>query len=145
MIRTVDVLSTESAQAGTPFEAALGAPISDADGNVIVPSGAKVYGRVLEARGGGAVKKPRLAIGLNAIEANGKMVPIATSASGAEGDRSGAVKKIGAGTLIGAAAGSAGAGAAVGGAAVLLSANKQIVIPKGTLIEFQLAQPATLK
>jgi hypothetical protein len=55
------------------------------------------------------------------------------------------VKKVGAGALIGAAAGSAAAGAAVGGAAVLLSGQNQIVIPGGTMIEFSLSRPAQLR
>lgn len=145
MVRTVDTLSTEGAQAGTPFEGSLVSAIRDADGRELVPAGAKVFGRVVDAKGGGAIKKPRLAIGLSGIEINGRVVPLQTSVAGAEGGHGGAVKKIGAGTLIGAAAGSAAAGAAVGGAAVLLSGQNQIVIPSGTLIEFLLSQPAQLR
>lgn len=145
MVRTVDVISTEGAKPGTPFEAVLVNAIRDSDGTELAPAGAKVYGRVADAAGGGAIKKPKLSIALRSIEARGNTVPIVTNTAGAEGGHGGALKKIGAGTLIGAAAGSAGAGAAVGGAAVLLSGKNQIVIPKGTLVEFNLTQPAQLK
>lgn len=144
-VRTVDAISTEAARPGTPFEATLSLAIRDANGNEVVPAGAKVDGRVVESAGGGAIARPRLSIGLTGLEARGKLVPLATNTAGAEGEKGGAVKKVGAGTLIGAAAGNAGAGAAVGGAAVLLSGKKQIVIPAGTLVEFNLTQPAQLR
>jgi hypothetical protein len=145
MVRMVDVLSTEAARTGAPFEAELATAIRDANGTELLPAGSKVYGRVIESKGGGAVRKPRLAIGLSAIEAPGHSIPITTSVSGAEGGHGGAAKKIGAGALIGAAAGDVGAGAAVGTAAVLLSGGNQIVIPRGTLVEFNLSQPVQLR
>lgn len=145
MVRTVDVITTEGSQPGTPFQATLVNAIKDADGTEIAPAGAQVLGRVVESQGGGAVRKPRLAIALSSIQAGGNTVPIQTNEAGAEGGHGGALKKIGAGTLIGAAAGSAGAGAAVGGAAVLLSGQNHIVVPKGTLVEFKLSQPARFR
>lgn len=142
---TVDVVTTEGTQAGAPFQASLATAIRDADGSELAPAGATVFGRVLEARGGGAIKKARLVIGLTSVEVQGKVVRLATSMSGAEGGHGGSVKKIGAGTLVGAAAGSAAAGAAVGGAAVLLSGENELVIPKGTLVEHTLTQAANLR
>jgi hypothetical protein len=144
-VRTVDVISSEGAKEGTPFEATLASAIRDAKGAELVPSGTKVQGRVVEAEGGGAIKRPRLAVTINAIEAPERVIPIAANSAGAEGARGGAVKKVGAGTLIGAAAGNVGAGAAIGGAAVLLSGKNHIVIPAGTLVEFNLTQPAHLR
>jgi hypothetical protein len=144
-VRTIDVISTETSQTGSQFEASLASSIRDANGRELVPAGARLFGRVVEARDGGAIKKPRLEISLSSIETPSRTVSIVTTSSGAEGGSGGAVKKVGAGTLIGAAAGSAGAGAAVGGAAVLLGGGKHIAITPGTLVEFKLTQPATLK
>ena len=117
----VDTVSTEGAREGSPFQAKLVSPIRDADGTELVPADATVWGRIVDAQGGGAVRRPRLEITLASIEAPRRQVPVATTSAGAEGGHGGAVRKIGAGALIGAAVGEVGAGAAIGGAAVLLS------------------------
>ena len=49
------------------------------------------------------------------------------------------------GAVVGAVAGDAGKGAVVGGALAVLTKGKQIQIPAGTLLEFRLAQPLSVK
>lgn len=144
-VRTVDMLSSETATEGTKFAAVLAAPITTATGEVVVPEGAKLFGRVTEASGGGAVTRPKLAIAIDQLQVGGRTVSVSTTSVGAEGGRGGAVRKIGAGTLIGAAAGSAGGGAAVGGAAALLGRGNEIVIKPGTLVEVRLTEAAPLQ
>lgn len=120
MVRTIDTISTESVKPGGPFEATLASAIRDENGTELVPAGAKVFGQVTEAHRGSTTKSAHLEIRLTSIEAQGKSVPIATSVSGAEGGRGGAIRAA-------------------------VQADNQVVIPQGTLIEFKLTQPAQLR
>jgi hypothetical protein len=52
---------------------------------------------------------------------------------------------VGAGALIGAAAGDAGTGALVGAGAAVLAGGKHIEIPAGTIAEVPLTRPLTVK
>lgn len=145
MVRTVDAIGSGTHSTGARFEVKLSAAIS-AGGTVVVPAGASVFGRVTEAvRAGRLARRPKLVIELTDLSINGQLVPIVTSQAGAEGGPQGTVAKVGAGALIGAAAGDAAAGAAVGGAVALLSPGNQIVVPPGTLVEFRLTQPVTVR
>lgn len=145
MVRTVDAIGSGTHSTGARFEVKLSAAIS-AGGTVVVPAGASVFGRVTEAvRAGRLARRPKLVIELTDLSINGQLVPIVTNQAGAEGGPQGTVAKVGAGALIGAAAGDAAAGAAVGGAVALLSPGNQIVVPPGTLVEFRLTQPVTVR
>ncbi len=145
MIRTVDAIGSGTHSTGARFEVKLSAAIS-AGGTVVVPAGAPVFGRVTEAvRAGRLARRPKLVIELSDLSINGQLVPIVTNQAGAEGGPQGTVARVGAGALIGAAAGDAAAGAAVGGAVALLSPGNQIVVPPGTLVEFRLTQPVTVR
>jgi hypothetical protein len=147
MVRTIDALSSGSHRTGAKFAVRLENPI--AVGNQIaVPAGTTIYGQVKQARKARRVAgRALLVVGLVEINLNGKLIPIATNAAGAQGDRSGTVAKVGAGTIIGAAFGGgsgAGKGAAIGGAVALLTPGKQIRVPPKTLVEFSLTQPAVI-
>lgn len=145
MVRTVDAIGSGTHSTGARFEVKLSAAIS-AGNTVVVPAGAPVFGRVVEAvRAGRLARRPKLVIELSDLSINGQLVPIVTNQAGAEGGPQGTVARVGAGALIGAAAGDAAAGAAVGGAVALLSPGNQIVVPPGTLVEFRLTQPVTVR
>ncbi len=145
MVRTVDAIGSGTHSTGARFEVKLSAAIS-AGNTVVVPAGAPVFGRVTEAvRAGRLARRPKLVIELSDLSINGQLVPIVTNQAGAEGGPQGTVARVGAGALIGAAAGDAAAGAAVGGAVALLSPGNQIVVPPGTLVEFRLTQPVTVR
>ncbi|MBZ5572677.1 MAG: hypothetical protein LAO09_12465 [Acidobacteriia bacterium] len=90
------------------------------NGETLAPSGAPVKGKVTYAKSSGRLHKPgELALRLTAVEINGKMVPISTSAFRAKGKShtKSNVTKIGggaaAGALIGGLAGG-GKGALIG-------------------------------
>lgn len=91
-------------------------------------------------------KIQEIAIGeITSLSLNNQTIPIVTDDVGAEGGRGGTAKKVGAGALIGAAAGDAAAGAAVGGAVALLaSGGKHVQVPAGTLVEVSLKQAVTV-
>ncbi len=148
MIRLTESLDTGKNKAGDRFTSALEADL--VSGGVIVAArGAAVYGRVAECKKAKRLAgKAKLTLELTDIMINNQMRPILTQRVGYEGDRQGTLKKVGAGAAVGGIAdGSDGArtGAAVGAAAALLTKGKQIQFASGTLIEFRLAQPLSVK
>ena len=148
LVKLTQPLSTASHPAGTSFNAALATGLS-VDGRLVVPPGTKIYGKVLESRGGRVVGGSKLVIVFTDLEINGQLVPVTIDPIGAEAGRGGAIKKVGAGALIGLAIDGdkgAGTGAAVGGALAILSARRNhIQIPAGFQVEISLKQPLTLK
>lgn len=143
MLKTKDGISTASSPKGAKFTAVLEADLA-VNGQVAAPKGTLVYGTVLESVGGRPLGVPRLMVTFTALSLKNQMVPIVTDDVGAEGSRGGTAKKVGAGALIGAAAGDAAAGAAVGGAVALLaSGGKHVQVPAGTLVEVSLKQAVT--
>ncbi len=144
MIRTENNLDTGSTKSGERFTCALEANLV-VNGVVVAPKGSQVYGKVVESVKAKRVRgKAKLLVELTDIMIKGQLQPIVSEQLGWEGDRSGTVKKVGAGAAVGALAGDAGKGAAVGGALAVLTKGKQIQIPAGTLLEFRLAQPLSV-
>jgi hypothetical protein len=111
MLKLTDAVGTATHQAGSRFTATLDANLT-ADDVVVAPKGTAVYGKVLESSGGKRVGTQRIVVTFTELSINNQTVAIVTDEVGAEGGRGGAAKKVGAGALIGAAAGDAGAGAA---------------------------------
>ncbi|MGH7491078.1 MAG: hypothetical protein ACREOO_01650 [bacterium] len=142
-IKTKDNLGTATHQTGAKFTAVLEADLVS-NGVVVAPKGTTVNGKVLESSGGKRVGTQRLVATFTEISINNQLVAIDTDEVGAEGGRAGTARKVGAGALIGAAAGDAGAGAAVGAALALLGPGGQIQIPAGTLVEVSLKQSFTV-
>lgn len=100
-----------------------------------------------ESDGGRVVGKPIIAIQYTDLVVGNQQVPIVTDPIGAEGERSGAVKKVAAGALIGGAIDGgqgAGTGALIGAGVAVLSGGKHIQIAAGALAEIYLKQPLTV-
>ena len=145
MIRTENSLDTGSTKRGERFTCALEANLV-VNGVVVAPKGSQVYGKVLESVKAKRVRgKAKLLVELTDIMIKGQLQPIVSEQLGWEGDRSGTVKKVGVGAVVGGVAGDARKGALVGGALAVLTKGKQIQIPAGTLLEFRLAQPLSVK
>ncbi len=132
--RTSEDINTQAHQEGAKVTAELELDIIIND-QILVPKGSAIYGVVTESIGGRRVGNQRIMINFNQIVIKGKAKPIITNDIGAEGGRGNAAKIVGASTIIGAAAGSAGKGAAVGAGIALLAGGKHIQIPKGTLFD----------
>jgi len=119
-----------------------------ADGVVVVPAGTVIFGKVQSAtQARRAFGRSTLDIRLAQMVLGGSPVPISTSGFQEAGQASIAKATKGAafGAAVGAIAGDAGKGAAIGATASLLKRGQTITIPPGTLLEFSLTQPITVR
>ena len=115
---------------------------------VVVKAGTPIYGKVQSStQARRAVGKSTLDIRLTQIAAGGSPIPIMTSSYKQAGEESirKAARGAAAGAAIGAVAGDAGKGAAIGATAGALRKGETVTITPGALLEFDLAQPVTLR
>jgi hypothetical protein len=142
----MDGISSKNA-AGTTFTTKLEYDLVE-NGVVAVKGGSIVYGKVFSStQAGRAIGKSTLDLRLSQIVVGGQPVSITTSGYQQAGQASiaKAAKGAAAGATIGAIAGDAGVGAAIGATAGALIRGKSVTIPPGTLLEFILQSPATVK
>ena len=118
-VRTIDGIDSTKNHIGDRFQASLEEPIT-IDGNVIVPKGADVYGRLSESKKSGTFTgRSELQVELTGIVVNGETVPLVTGdyeLTGKSRGASTAKRTIGGaavGSIIGAIAGG-GKGAGIG-------------------------------
>jgi hypothetical protein len=162
-LRMNEELSTERNQAGDAFTARLEDPIVDIDGNVIVPAGATVRGRVTAVAPSGRVgQTAAIKLAFEAISFGGESYPLAATVQSADvqeqsrtsaGETAG---KVAAGAAAGAILGqvlgknteSTLAGAAIGAAAgtaiAMGTADVDAVLPQGAEVVIRLDQPITI-
>jgi len=156
-VRTIDAIDSTKNQVGDPFKASLEEPVV-IDGNVVIPKGADVYGRLEEAKTSGTFTgKSELRLALTGIVVNGQTVPLVTGdydVSGKSKGASTAKRTVGVaalGTIIGAIAGGgkgaaigAGAGAAAGAGSEVITKGDQVKVPSETLLDFTLQQSVSI-
>lgn len=158
-VRLLDTLSTDRNQSGDRFRASLQDPIIS-DGNVIVPRGTTVEGRIVDAQQAGRVKGvAEMTLELSQLRlSNGETVVLETGTVLRQGQTSTGkdAAKVGAGAAIGAVIGAisgggkgAAIGAATGGGAgtagVLLTRGEPLVLGPETILSFALNSPVTLE
>jgi hypothetical protein len=147
LVKLTKPVSTASHKEGASITGVLATGLA-VKGQVVVPPGTKIHGKVLESRGGRAIGGSRLVMAFTDLEIDTQLVPIVTDQIGAEAGRGGAIKKVGAGALIGSAidgSSGAGTGAAIGGALALLGSRRNhIQIPADYQVEVSLKQPLIL-
>jgi hypothetical protein len=150
-------LATNKNKAGDHFQATVSEPIV-VDGNTVIPKGARVDGRVVEARKAGYLKgKADLRLALRDVRVNGQSYEVHTTSVG----RKSIVHTkrnllwigggAGGGVLIGALAGG-GEGAAIGGpvgaaagaGVAYFTTKRNVKYPVETHLTFHLAQPASV-
>ncbi|MBN8734130.1 MAG: hypothetical protein J0L64_26570 [Acidobacteria bacterium] len=156
-VRTVETLSTKSAENGTRFEATLREPLIV--GNyVVAPKGARAYGVVSNADDGGRVKGvASITVRLTELEVNGKRMDVTTSTVThvAKATKKQDAVKVGVASGIGAAIGAiagggkgaaigAGAGAGAGTGVVLATKGEAAVIASESPLTFKLTAPVTV-
>ena len=162
-LRMNEELSTERNQAGDAFTARLEDPIVDVDGNVIVPAGATVRGRVTAVSPSGRVgETAAIKLAFEAISFGGESYPLEASVQSADvqersrtsaGETAG---KVAAGAAAGAILGQvlgkntsstlkgAAIGAAAGTAIAMGTADVDAVLPQGAEVVIRLDQPITV-
>ena len=158
LVRTTDNLNSEGSRAGSRFTGTLETNLV-VDDVTVAPRGTVVHGRLVEATSAGRTSgRSRLTLELTDIVINGTANPVLTNSYEIRGrGQSGrttrrGLRGAGLGALVGGIAGGGG-GAAVGGAlgagagkaTSAARGGQQISLPSGSLIEFRLAQPASLQ
>ena len=155
---TVDeTLASNRNHAGDSFAASLSQPVVE-DGKTIIPAGAQVTGRVVDAKDSGRLHVPaRLSVALSSVEVDGKSYDIETNTI-AETGKNHNKRNIGfigggaaGGALIGGLAGGGkgaligslvGAGAGTAGAAA--TGKKDISLAAETRLKFHLVRSVTI-
>ncbi|MBI4479976.1 MAG: hypothetical protein HY651_08130 [Acidobacteria bacterium] len=157
-VRLLDTLTTERNQAGDLFRASLEDPIV-LNGDVVVPRGTTVEGRIVDAQQAGRVKGvAEMTLELSQLRlSSGDTVVLETGTIRREGETSAGedAAKVGAGAAVGAVIGAIGggrkgaavgaaSGAGAGTAGVLLTRGKPLILSQETVLSFQLNAPVTM-
>jgi len=156
-VRTIDGIDSTKNQAGDRFQASLVEPLT-VDGNVVVPKGADVYGRLAESKESGKFTgRSQLQLELTGIVVNGRTIPVVTGdyeLTGKSRGASTAKRTVGGaavGSLIGAIAGGgkgaaigAGVGGGVGAGSEVITKGDQVKVPSETLLDFTLQQDLSI-
>ena len=156
-VRTIDSIDSTKTRAGYRFQASLEQSLW-IDGNVEVPKGADVYGRLDESKETGTFTgRSELKLELTGVVVNGQTLPLVTGeyeVSGKSKGESTAKRTVGGvaiGSIIGALAGGgkgaaigAGTGAGVGAGSKIITKGDQVKIPSETLLDFTLQQSVTI-
>jgi hypothetical protein len=148
LVRMMDSVSSKNS-AGDPFSTKLEYDLV-VDGVVVARAGTVVYGKVQSAtQARRAVGRSTLDLRLTQMSVGSTQVPIASSSYAQAGEASGKkmAKAAAAGAIIGnnTGNGSSGDGAAIGMGVAMLKPGQTLTIPPGSLLEFSLAQPLTVK
>jgi hypothetical protein len=156
-VRLKEGVSASKSDPGTEFSATLSDPVV-VNGKTVLPQGANVIGRVVDAKESGRVKgRASLSLVLTSVSHNGKSVPVETQtyvgvAKSTKKRDAGVIGgAAGVGAVIGAIAGGgkgAATGAAIGGAggtgAVLATRGEDVHYPPETRLTFVLSRVAEL-
>lgn len=156
-VRTIDTIDSTKDRVGYRFQASLEQPLW-VDGNMVVPKGADVYGRLDESKETGTFAgRSQLKLQLTGIVVNGQTLPLVTGeyeVTGKSKGESTAKRTVGGaaiGSIIGALAGGgkgaaigAGTGAGVGAGSEIITKGDQVKIPSETLLDFTLQQSVTI-
>ena len=152
VVRVATDVSSATAQVGDRFQGFLDQDLA-ANGRIITPHGAKVYGVVSAVDAGSKMKgHPTLSVTLTDMQVGGRVVSIKTQPVNASGGTASGGKKVVGGAALGATIGAiagggegaaigAAAGAGVGGVAAASSSVKPAVVPAQSPQAFTLAVP----
>jgi len=156
-VRMIDGIDSTKNRAGDRFQASLQEALT-ADGNIVVPKGTDVYGRLAESKESGKFSgRSQLQLELTGIVVNGQTVPVVTGEYEVTGKSRGAstakrtVGGAAVGSIIGAIAGGgkgaaigAGVGGAAGAGSEVITKGDQVKIPSETLLDFTLQQDLSI-
>jgi hypothetical protein len=157
-IRMIDAVDSQTSHTGQTFAASLDAPVTDAEGNEIIPRGADVVVKLVDSKQSGKIAgRTELALSLMAIRVKGQLVDINTqTVSEKSTNRAGrSAGTIGGGAIGGAILGGilgggkgaaigAGAGGAGGTAVELATKGQRVRVPSETRLTFVLDNPVRI-
>ena len=139
-VRLIDSLDSSKNNAGDTFRATLNAPLT-LDGDTVIPAGAGVQGRVVDASSAG---RPDLTLELIRLTSDGTVYPLQTQSYDKSVDSRGRgpAQTVGAGgvlgTIIGVISGGRGGGTRAG------QGGKRITFPSDAVLTFKLQEPLTV-
>lgn len=156
-VRLIDSLDSSKNRVGDTFRASLDSPIRT-EGEVTIPAGLDIEGRVVEASNAGKYTgHPELGLELTKLTARGEIYPLRTDEynRSAGGRGKGTAETVGAGAGLGAIIGGiagggrgaaigAVAGAGAGGVARTAQKAPKISFPTETVLTFRLQEPLTV-
>jgi hypothetical protein len=156
-VQMIDSVDSATNHAGDQFHASLAAPVVVGN-EVVVPAGADVYVRLVDASSAGRMRgRSELGLALSRLEFQGQSYSLETTEYTQTGSSRGksTAEKIGGGAAIGALIGAAiggGKGAAIGAgvggaggtAAAAATKGQQVHVPAETKLDFTLQQPVTV-
>ncbi|HKW26635.1 MAG TPA: BON domain-containing protein [Terriglobales bacterium] len=157
-IRLIDPIDSEKNQTGQSFRATLDSPLADENGNVVVPAGFDVTGRLDDVKSAGRFAgQSGIVMSLTQLSVHGRSYSLQTNQYTRKASSRGksTAAKVGGGAAVGAILGGllgGGKGAAIGatvgaGAGTGVSAatkGQQIVLPSETVLNFQLQAPLSV-
>ena len=157
VVRIIDAVDSETANAGQTFRASIDQPITVA-GETVIPRGADAMVKLVTSKDAGKLTgRAELTLALDSITVDGKVISINTQNITQESDARGkrTATKAGAGAVLGAviggiaggakgAAAGAGAGAGAGTAVEAVSTGPKVKIPSETRLTFVLDNPVTI-
>jgi hypothetical protein len=158
MIRMIDGVDSETAHVGQTFNAAMDAAVMGPNGDTVIPRGADVVIKLVDAKESGKLTgRAELTLRLASVKVDGRMVDINTETvsreSGSRGEKT--AKVAGAGAVAGAvlggilgggkgAVGGAAAGGAAGAGVEAVTKGQQVKVPSETRLTFVLDTPLTI-
>jgi len=157
-VRLANAVGSKVSNSGDQFHGSVATPV-EVDGKVVVPDGAEVTGKVLEALAQGQFKGAAvLKLTLDSVTIKGDAYDVKTTSVSrylkGKGKRTATLIGGGAGggALIGGLAGGgkgaligAAVGAGAGTAGAAYTGNKEILLPAESSLSFKLAEPITVK
>jgi hypothetical protein len=158
VIRMIEGVDSERDRVGQTFRASMDQPVM-VDGNEVVRRGTDVVVKLVDAKQSGKLTgKTELALALQSVSLDGRMVDLNTETVKEESSsRTGRTAKVAGGTaalgaIIGAIAGGgkgaaigAGAGAATGAGVELATSGQRVRVPSETRLTFVLDSPVRLQ
>jgi hypothetical protein len=149
VIRMTDSIDSGKHKVGHRFRGQLEAALA-VDGNIVVPRGTFIYGRITDASASGrATGSASLAIEFTDIMMDDQLFPIATTGLSAQGESqakntaSRTARAAAVGLMLGRSSG-AKTGAAVGAGASILTGGSSLSVPAGTMLDTELRVPFQL-
>jgi hypothetical protein len=157
-IRLIDPIDSEKNQTGQSFRATLDSPLADESGNVVIPAGFDVTGRLDDVKSAGRFAgQSDIILSLTQLSVHGRSYSLQTNQYSRKASSRGkaTAAKVGGGAAVGAILGGllgGGKGAAIGatvgaGAGTGVSAatkGQQIILPSETVLNFQLQAPLSV-